>query len=101
MSWEQFGDGSALKRQAQREELEAENSQMAGKPTVAINKAHIGKWLGSNHDVLFGYPVNHPNERLNDKLIRTSKIVRTEAYIVETRNTIYHVMSWEDPENGA
>lgn len=57
------------------------------KPTVDIENAYI------NADgQLFGHALNHP--RLGDCFVRTSSIQGIDGDKVETRNTIYNVLSW-------
>lgn len=89
MSWEQFGDGYALKHQDQREAAAVVN-----KPIVDIYDAAIHEWFGSGKDILCGTPINHPNQSLNGKDMHSSAIVRVDGNTVETRNTIYNVLDW-------
>lgn len=67
------------------------------KPVVAIQLARKVRVPRTDTFILIGYPVNHPRGRLNDKLVQTSTIIDIDGDKVETRNTIYDVMSW-DPD---
>jgi hypothetical protein len=67
----------------------------AVKPVVAIRQAVIVNVASEpGKRIMFGYPVNHPKERLNNKMIRTSNIISIDGDTVETKNTIYNVMDW-------
>lgn len=68
-----------------------------GKITVDIENAWIDTSFTKPHyKMLRGRPVNHPNDSINGILIHTSPIVRTEGNLVETRNTVYNVLSWDE-----
>lgn len=95
MAFEKFGDGSALKRQNQRELAVIRGC----KPEVDITDASIIKWHGSDKEVLVGIPINHPNQYLNGQEIRSSAIVKIEGNTVETRNTLYNVLSWHQNDS--
>lgn len=65
------------------------------KPLVLIQDAHIGKFGWAENDVLMGTPLNHPNERLNGKLMHSSTILSVKDDVVETKNTKYLVSNWK------
>lgn len=70
-------------------------SDVKNKPLVLIRDAHIGKFDWGDYDVLYGTAINHPKDRLNGKLIHTSKIIKHSGDLVETQNTLYQVANWK------
>jgi hypothetical protein len=74
---------SNLKRQSEREP----------KSTKAIDTS-----MGSDHNFLWGVPVNHPAASINGKLVHTSFIVKVEGSIVETKHNVYNILSWNESQ---
>ena len=92
MPWEQFGDGAALKSQPELEVKEAPR-----KERVQMKDARLGIHMWYNDQVMFGVPLDHPNSRLNGKIITTSPVIKHSEIEVETLNTIYVIQNWEKP----
>ena len=70
---------------------------MDNKPRVQIEKCFV---VGNR---LFGVTKDHPNPNglvtNNCGLVKTSEIVKHHSMrCIETRNTIYEILSWEIPE---
>lgn len=68
------------------------------KPFVDIKDVLIERGSAPGRDVAWGIPVNHPRTELNGEIIHTSAIVSVsnvgDICTIETRNTIYNVLSW-------
>lgn len=74
---------------------EEEFAKREGKPVVQVKEAHI---LDLNRfKILTGFTIDHPRIELNGRMgFRSSYIVKHEGDTVETRNTIYKVLSWAE-----
>lgn len=66
-----------------------------GKPIIDLNKAWVDDSMGDGCNFLWGRPVNHPVENLNDTLVWTSYIVAVRGNVVETKRSVYNVLSWD------
>jgi hypothetical protein len=82
---------SNLKRQSERE-------PKSTKANVDIKDAWIDTSMGSDHNFLWGVPVNHPAASINGKLVHTSFIVKVEGSIVETKHNVYNILSWNESQ---
>lgn len=65
------------------------------KPKVQIKDAWVDVSLGKGYNFLWGIPIDHPNESLNGNIVHTSYIVSIKDDIVETKRSIYKVLSWD------
>ena len=69
------------------------------KPVVKIYDASIFGATGNQfmYGRLVEYPENHGlGNSLNGQIVQTSTIVSIHDNVVETKNTIYEVQSWEN-----
>lgn len=66
------------------------------KPVVQIKEAKVGPhWWGRSTQILYGLPVDHPREYLNNnERFHSSPVIKVDGDTVETENTIYKVLSW-------
>lgn len=68
-----------------------------GKQIIDIKEAWIDKsYTKPHYEFLWGRPENHPIESLNGIKIHTSPIKRVDGNLVETMNSIYNVLSWDE-----
>lgn len=80
-------------------EKTAADAIRAAKPVVTMQRARVVRVPKTKLNVLVGYPINHPRERLNDKQIQTSTIIKVDGDVYETHNTVYHILNWDNDGN--
>lgn len=67
-----------------------------GKNKINIEQAWIDDSMGEGFNFLWGKPVDHPREVWNGKLIHTSYIQAVRGNLVETKYSVYNVLSWDE-----